>query len=470
MARTPKRPDVTPPAQSDAGVTQPTAPAPKAGSGTLLSRADKAVLSRSVLLEETAPPALVHATIWMVGALLLAFIVWGSLTMFEERAQAPGEIVPADRVMPVQHLEGGIVADVAVEEGATVAAGDVLVRLNPIAARAEYEGLKARAAALGLQVRRLRAFALDEPLDLGPLADQYPDLAADQRRIFETQQETRIARTEVATSQIVARQEQLNGLKAREATLRKQIVSLNEEVELQRTLFEQGHGRKVTLLATERALTEAQGNLEQVLADQSRVEASIAEARSAKLETEERLRTDALDTLGTLAAQRAEVAERIRRLEDRFDRTDVRAPTAGLVNGLDLSPGQVVAAGDKLMEIVPQARTMVAKVRISPRDIGHVAVGQRALVRVDTYNFSRAGGIEGRVERISATSFEDEEGRPYFAAKISLDQNHVGNDPRSNRVTPGMTLTAQIQTGEKSLLAYLWRPVSQSLDSAFSER
>ena len=142
-----------------------------------------------------------------------------------------------------------------------------------------------------------------------------------------------------------------------------------------------------------------------------------------------------------------------------------------MVNGLTVTgPGGVVAPGQTLLEIVPVDDTMLAEVRISPKDVGHITAGMPAMVRVDTFSFARVGGIPGQVERVSASSCQSEQGEAYFTALISLDQGFVGPDPLSNRITPGMTLTADIKTGQKSLLGYLIRPVYNSLNSAFSER
>jgi len=435
-----------------------------------LSPKDRAVLARSILLEETSPPGLLYGVVWIVAGLLAAFIIWATITRLDERASAPGEVLTQAAVTPIQHLEGGIVSDLLVKEGQRVTAGTPLLRLDPTAASAEFEGLRARAAALALQIARLRATALGEPLDFGPESARYPGLAADQKELYESQQGSLAAQQAVADAQILAREQELRGLQARETSLSEQLQSLDARVALENELSNKQLGRRSDLLDAERAAAQVRGEIEQVRAEQARARAAIAEAEGRKLEAAEGVRGQALDRLGQLSAERAEVMERIRRLEDRYTRTELRAPIAGIVAGLKLAEGSVIAPGDTLMEIVPEDDTVLAQVRISPRDIGYIEVGQPALIKVDSYSFSRQGGVTGTVERLSATSFKTEDGGTYFEAQLSLDQPYVGPDPKANRLTPGMTLVADIKTGEKSLMAYLWRPVSHSLSDAFGER
>lgn len=435
-----------------------------------VSRRERTVLARSVILEETTPPNYIFSGIWLIFAILLVASIWAALTRLDERAGAPGEIVTITTVTPIQHLEGGIVSDVPVADGDIVQAGDVLVRLDPTAARAEYDQLRAREASLALQIARLRATAFGEKPEFGDYPELFPDLYEDQKTAYESDVTAMQAQAAVADAQVRARLQELEGLKGRQASLEEQLAALEEQLALQQDLSDRQLGRRTVLLDTQRQVAQLRGDIQQVVSDQARAEAAIAEAEGRKLEVKEAMRAQALDRLGGLSGERAEVQERISRLQDRFARTEIRAPLSGVVAGLKLARGSVIAPGDVLMRIVPANDMIRAQVRVSPSDIGYVKRGQPALVKIDTYSFSRLGGVPGQVERISATSFKDPEGRSYFEALVSLDQDYVGPDPLANRITPGMTLVADIKTGEKSLLSYLWRPVSRSLQDAFGER
>lgn len=122
------------------------------------------------------------------------------------------------------------------------------------------------------------------------------------------------------------------------------------------------------------------------------------------------------------------------------------------------------------MEIVPLDKHLVVEIRILPKDIGHVQVGQAVRVKVSSYDFSRYGAVMGRLEFLSATTFLDEEGEPYYRGRIILSKHYIGNNPESNPVLPGMTVEADIVTGKKTILAYLLKPIHLSLKTALTER
>ncbi|RMF09727.1 MAG: HlyD family type I secretion periplasmic adaptor subunit [Alphaproteobacteria bacterium] len=436
-----------------------------------LDERDAELLSCHVLLEETEPPGLAR-TVSVIGVVaVMLFLVWAGVTRFDEKAVAPGHVLPMRNVQPVQHLDGGQVAEVLVKEGDWVEQGAPLVVLDSTAPLAELNGLRARAAALAIEIERLKAFAMGRPADFGNHVSDYPDLVSEQAALLAAEIEARDAQLEVLDQQIAARRQELEGLTRREETLLKQVALFKEEVDMKKGLLDKGLTSKVVYLTTKRQANEAEGQLAEVRTEKARAAAAIAEAEGRRYELLQQLGSESLDRAGKLSAQLAEVTERMTEVEDRVRRTIVPAPIEGVVTGLAVTrAGAVVAPGDVIAEIVPTNDKIFAEVRIAPGDVGHVEPGLPALVKLEAYHFARYGAIEGRVERVSATSFADDDGNRYFKAMVSLSRQHLGDDPLMNRVTPGMTLVADIKTGEKSLLAYLTRPVFQALDSAFSER
>lgn len=428
-------------------------------------------LSRAIMLEEGSPPRNARAVITLVSTLFLTFIIWASITDLDERAVARGEILPLNFVQPIQHLEGGIVGEVLVRDGDTVKAGDAILVLDETAPRAEFQSLQSRHATLSLEVERLRAFAGDRPADFSAFAENFGDLVADHQNIMAAQKTSRDAQVGVIRRQIADLEGQIEGYGQQELALAEEVSLASEEVTLREELLEKGLTSKVVYLAARRALARAEGQLADIRTRRNSAGASAAEARQRIIELVEGLREKAFADMGRAAALRAEVEEQLARLRDRVRRTTVTAPISGTVQGLLVTQaGGVIGPGQVIAEIVPNEQALIAEVRISPRDIGHVGVGSRALLKIETYDFARYGGLEGVVEQVSASSFRDEEGNAYFRGLIRFDQDYVGNDPRSNRLTPGMTLFADIKTGEKSLIAYLIRPVYNTLSGSFGER
>lgn len=149
----------------------------------------------------------------------------------------------------------------------------------------------------------------------------------------------------------------------------------------------------------------------------------------------------------------------------------MRAPLSGVVEDLRANNARsVIQPGEEVLQIVPVGEELIVESRVAPTDTGHVRPGLPADVKVTSYDPSRFGSVTGTVKRLSATSFLDEQNKPYFLAEITLSAPHLGDDPEMLRIIPGMTVTADIQTGQKSLLAYLIKPVSRGFNTAFRER
>lgn len=245
---------------------------------------------------------------------------------------------------------------------------------------------------------------------------------------------------------------------------------MEEELEIRRTLHEQKLQSKLLYLDIQRRVNEARGELSTLKHERDKTAESLAEATSRLTELNMRLKTEALSQMGDVTSELAEVQQSIVRLEDETARLDIKAPMGGIVKGLTVnSVGNVVRPGEPILEIVPTGK-VVAETRIDPRDIGHVEIGQPVKVKVSTFDFSRYGAVSGTLVDVSASTFVDEHGLPYYKATIWLDQQHVGSDPKQNILLPGMTLQADIDIGEKTLLEHILKPVYASIHSSFRER
>jgi HlyD family type I secretion membrane fusion protein len=166
-----------------------------------------------------------------------------------------------------------------------------------------------------------------------------------------------------------------------------------------------------------------------------------------------------------------ELGQNLARLEQDLSRQRLRAPASGLVHALAVnSPGEVVEEGETVLRIVPEQRNLLAETRISPRDVGHITTGQAVKVKVSTFDYARFGTVPGTVESISPSSLTDPEGNVYFQVDVLLERDHVGENPEDNRLQPGMSVQADIVTGDKTLMEYLLKPIYASARGAFNER
>jgi HlyD family secretion protein/adhesin transport system membrane fusion protein len=427
-------------------------------------------LSQSARLEEALSPKIVRATMGVISLSVLAFIVWASRTNVYEIARSPGEVVPYGFQQVVQHLEGGIVREILVQEGQLVEQGDVLLRLDPADVAGELEQARARRTTLQLQAERLRAFIEDREPDFSAFAADAPDLLQDQAASFESMLSAQREERLVIEDQIEQKRAALDLLDSEIATAQENLRIVSDLHGRRQELSAQGHVSEVRLLETAQQLNEIRGDVERLTAQRELSQRELSEFEARLRSLDARHRSTAHENLDAVEAELIQVREVVRRYEDRAGRLDVRAPVRGLVKGLAVNTiGGVIGPGDVVMEIVPLDRPLVVQLKIPPRHIGHLATGQTVRVNFSSFDPTRYGVTEGRLDFVSATTFVGDDGERYYQGRVTLPSGHIGSNP-NNLVMPGMTVMANIITGEKTILDYLLQPVRASMSTAFSER
>jgi len=428
---------------------------------------DLRYLSTALALEETLPPRLVR-TAPVLGALsVVAALSWASVATLPQTAIGTGQILPAGSTVSVQHLEGGIVAELPASDGALVEEGDRLVLLDATAAQSELAQAQAREAALAAQVARLRAFVGGHALDPATA----PQLVEDQTFILSMQEKSRHNQRRVLEQQLAARRAELEASESQVRAVERQIVPIESVLEIREKLAADGYSSKVAVLDAQRELARAQGELAQLQGAVRHGREAVGEAEGRLLELDSRLDSDALVEMGRVQGELAQVRETISKLEDRVRRVDVRAPTRGLVKEIRVhSIGAVIAPGGVVAEIVPVGRELIAETRLSPRDVGQLTPGQPVKLRVSAYDPARYGTVSGRLGAVSASTFQDGDGKPYYKATITLAQSYVGHEAGMNPLLPGMVVNADITTGERTVLQYLTGSIGTVLSSGLHER
>jgi HlyD family secretion protein/adhesin transport system membrane fusion protein len=320
----------------------------------------------------------------------------------------------------------------------------------------------------------LRAFVTGEKIAM-PSTEalaRYGDLVKEELAVLKLQEQTRELQRSVIERQAEQKRSQLAVLRGNEANLRKQLVTVAESLALREEGTTKGVVSRALYLQTRREHERLSGEVGEVVAQIGRVEYELAEVQVRLSEHDARVGSEAMNERGKVLGELAQVRESLLKLEDRVKRLDIRAPVRGYVKGLRVTAADAVVTNDgkPLMEIVPVDSRLLVEARVSTRDIGHVRVNQLVKVRIDTYDFARYGAIVGTVEHLSAATFLDKDGQPYFRATVSLGQAYVGKPDRKLLIGPGMTVSADIVTGTKSLLAYLTKPIYASVSSGLRER
>ncbi|MCI0429946.1 MAG: HlyD family type I secretion periplasmic adaptor subunit [Rhodospirillales bacterium] len=418
----------------------------------------------------------VFAGIAVVALFFGGFGSWSVLAKLESAALAPGVVAVESSRKTVQHLEGGIVGDILVAEGDRVAAGEVLIRLDRTRALADLEELRAaRFASATLSARLkaerdgLAAIAWPGRPEEGAGAE-LPALMASQNTLFEARKRAQAGAVALHRQRIAQTQEEIAGLEGEIASQQEQLALLREEIADVTGLLKKGLIDKPRVLALRRRKAEIEGERHRNQAAVARARQVIAEAelRIAELETT-RVR-EAAEELQSVERELLQLAQRITAAEDVLGRTEIRSPLAGRVVGLTVhTPGGVIAAGEPLMDIVPEREAMLIEAQIDPRDVDMVAAGQKVELRFGAFHQRDLPPIEGRLVSVSADRLtEPTTGRGYYLGRIALTQ-----DPArvlgGVEIVPGMQADAIILTGRGTLLDYLLRPIERTFDRALRE-
>jgi len=436
-----------------------------------LPRARARYLNQAIQLEETTPTKLINIAIIFSAVLLVALVLWAHFTHIKEVAVTQGEVIPADLIHNVQHLEGGIISEIMIRNGDLVKKGDTLLRFSPPAAMSELEQMKIRYSSLTLQQERLHALIENRELNFGEVALAYPDITQHQKTIYHAQLNSQLQKIVVIDKQILQKISEEKRSLNQSVIMKKEVALLEEQVTIRKRLNKTGVVARDELLTTQIQLSESLREYRQIQDDYLVAKTTLAEVTQRRKDVEFQFLKDTHVESGQITNELAEVEQTLIRLIDRANRLNVVSPVSGIVQALSInSINAVVEPGKVILRIVPLDDELIVEARILPKDIGHVHIGQNADVKIDSYDSSRFGSIEGTVKHISATTYLDEKNNPYYRAEITLSKSWVGDNPEIMKIIPGMTVATNIETGAKSILAYLLRPVSRGLDNAFTER
>ena len=419
-------------------------------------------LTQSIALAESPMPNLLLNGVALIGVMLAAFLIWSSITPIEEIAVASGQVVPSGYVQSVQHLEGGIVKQILVLDGQLVEKGQVLMRLDDTAAGADLGQMLARQKALKLQTSRLKKFSG---------ATDASELTENEQQILTSMNEARDSQRGVLRDQISQKEKELQGLAATKSTINRNVALMQKENEIRQGLAEKGYGSRLMALTSERELNQMRGQLAETKNQENRARDAIREAQGRLQSLNADLKQQAMKSLGDVDAELSEVNQSLEKLQNTASRTEITAPVRGLIKGLAVhTVGAVAEQGKVLMEIVPVDEEMIVEAMVQPSDIGHITQGQAVKIKVSSYDYSRYGSTRGHLESVSATSFQTQDSQSFYKARIRLDKSFVGADPKRNAILPGMTVEADIVTGEKTVMRYLLKPIQVAMSGGFHER
>ncbi|HET6492086.1 MAG TPA: HlyD family type I secretion periplasmic adaptor subunit [Burkholderiales bacterium] len=439
----------------------------------LKQREDIDFMSETAAAAMQGPPAYSHAIVWSTFAFIGAFITWAAFANIGETTVGEGKVIPSSQVQVVQNLEGGIVSEIRVRVGDVVQKNQVLMLIDDTRYTSSFQENKAKNDALTAKIARLSAEVSGQPFDLSPkFKKENRDLAERELSLYRSRQAEFNANTAVFRQQTDQRTQELKEKRGRLTQINTSLDLLNRELTMSRPLVKQGAMSEVELLRLERQANDLKGELESTRITIPRLESAVSEAKN-KLESYvAKFRADALMELNQVRAEQEGTAATGVALKDRVERAVVRSPLTGTVKSVKVTTiGGVVQPGSELLEIVPLEDNLLVEARVKPRDIAYLRPGQDALVKITAYDFSIYGGFPAKLEYISADSITDEKkGESYYLVRVRTTSSTPARSDKPLAIIPGMTATVHIQTGEKTFLHYLLKPIIKTKELAFRER
>lgn len=404
---------------------------------------------------------------------------WAVSASIDSAVIASGELLMEGNRTRVQHLEGGIVSMLEVNDGSRVDVGDPLVRLEDVRARAQVIALRAEyhdalGRAARLRAERIGQMAIDFPDQLRNAAHdpQAAEVMQMQSQLFRSRVQAFEGQREILAARIPQYNSMIAGLDAQLAALQTQLEIFEEELATAEELFEKGIERRPRILQLRRNIAGAQGEIGDLLEKRGQTLLAINEIEMRLIDMTDSRLTMIDEELTPLLSRLIELQDRLAAAEDQLSRTVVRAPVSGVVVGLAVhNQGAVVQPGEVLLSIVPEATSLLVHARVSPMDVDLISAGQSAQVILSAFKQSEVSPYTAKVLRVSADRIEDDRtGDTYFETVLQFHEPDQDTRPLSTLpLIPGMPVEVFINTGTRSPFDYLMQPLRDSFRRAMRE-
>lgn len=405
-----------------------------------LVRDDKSKAGFGLRTVEDDERAASQILVWATAGTLLLGLLWAAFFSLDEVTRGQGKVIPSSREQVIQSLDSGVLREMLVREGDTVEKDQVLLRMDDARTGAGFREANEKYLALLALATRLRAESTDSPLKFPPELQHEDDLVAQETRAYK------------------ARKQALNeSLHALDSSL----AALSREISLTAPLVKDGVMSEVELLRLRRQHADLQGQ---------------------RAERKNRYITDANNELTRVSSDLSQTKENASAREDAYLHTTVKSPVKGVVKNVQVTTvGGVIQAGQPILEIVPTEDEMLVEAYVKPSEVAFLHVGQKAVVKLTSYDFNKYGGLDGVLEHLSPDTLKDErqQRRPgaspadmeegYYRILVRIKDNNLVRNGKTIELTPGMTASVEIRTGQKTVLEYLFRPL-QNVSQALRER
>jgi len=395
-----------------------------------LNANDEASIYRSHLQGDLKRP---RRVMWLTFVALVSFGTWAYYSEIDQVARAAGSVIPSSNIQIIQSRDGGVLEALPVKAGDLVEKGQVIAQFNVTEAQADYREARAKAASLHANLVRLEAEVFERAPNFGDEYNDYPQ--------FQESQQALMLKRQAALNEDL---EAINGM----------LRLIREEIAMNEPLVKKGDVSKTEILRLQRQEAEL-----------------VAKHTSRRNEYFQEVQSD--------LAKAEEEYERVRQAviqrERQLSQTTLRAPVKGLIKRIRVTTeGGVIRPGEDVLEIVPVEDDLLIEAKLPPADIGFVTLGQEATVKIDAYDFTIYGSLKGKVSYISADTIEEQSGQnnlTYYSIQVRTDGKQFSGRPNDNlQILPGMTAMVEVQTGKNTILNYLLKPITKTINESLGER
>lgn len=411
-----------------------------------------------------------RAIVYTGTLVALAMLAWMALASVDRVVHTSGRVVPSGKQQLIQHLEGGIVSKVFVREGDRVEKGQILIAVSDLQAnsslgekRARLEGLNARATRLQAEAEGAARFTA--PDGVSPASPEMRHQSdAFEARNSRLQQTLRVIEEQQAQKRQEAAEQE-----ARRKGLTAELDVARQQLALVQNMLARNAASQLELLDARARVERLGTQIREAETAAPRLHAAAQELQARAAEAKAQFRSESRTALADARVEMQRLQQEIGADDDRVRRTDIVAPVSGVVNKLLFNTvGGVVKPGETLMELTPADDALVVETRVSPAERGALQTGQKTVVKVAAYDYTSFGTLSGQISEISADSLVDERGERYFRVGISVDPQSLRQFGQA--VTPGMTISADAVTGQRTVLQYLLSPIRGLAASALRDQ
>jgi len=438
----------------------------------------------------TDTPSIHRLIIWSLAGFMLCFIIWASNSMLDQVTSGIGKIIPSTQIQVVQSLDGGVLQELFIQEGMQVSKNQPLARIDDTRFRSDFAEQKQEVDSLRANIIRLRAelssilignndnwkkqikVTSNVPIFPSDLVKRAGTLVERQVEEYTNRIDNLINQLAIQEQQIQQKQQEVSELTSNILTFKESLRLAQKELDLTRPLAEKNIVSKIELYKLERSVNELKGELSALKLLKPKTASTLQEAILNRREVVFTYRSETSAQLNELQNKLSRINEAQVGAQDKVNKALILSPVVGTIKTIHINTlGGVVKPGETIAEIVPTDDMLMVEAKIKPRDIGFIYPGLPAVVKITAYDFTRYGGLTGKVVHISADTTQDDEGNSFYLIRVRTDASNIKDQHgESMPIIPGMLTEVDVITGKRTIMEYLLNPLLRAQKAALRER